>query len=134
MSGLRLAGPLSGTGIGLHLVLDDNVATTYITLVDATIIQFGGNGIDIATPIVSRFGRVYSLLNGGHGYSLHYPGSGGLGTSCSFHGCYANSNSGHGYDLDDIAYSHLAGVRGRLERLRLLPDRLPGSHPGLLRR
>jgi Pectate lyase superfamily protein len=104
LAGLRFAGPGSGSGKGISLTLSSDTSVPYLDFRDLYVTGFGGNGIAVSTPIVSVFERVISASNGGHGFAL----SGG-GTSVSMVACYANGNTSHGFDLNDLAYCFLGG-------------------------
>lgn len=108
VDGLRVVGPGSGSGDGLHLVRSSNAATNYIRLVDAVFRTWGASGVSISNAIVSTFSQVRSENNGGHGFDL-YGVSGVAGTSVALNGCYANANAGSGYHIDTMAYCALSG-------------------------
>lgn len=108
VKGLRVVGPSSGSGDGLHLTRSVNAATNYIELSDAIFRTWGGNGISISNPIVSAFTQVRCENNGNHGFYLY--GVGGVaGTSVALTGCYANDNTSAGYYLDTMVYCSLNG-------------------------
>lgn len=108
ISDLVILGPSSGSGVGLSLTLTGSTPTSYVVLRNLRVRRFGSDGINIATPIVSRFDNVVSDLNGGHGFNVG--GSGGSGgTSLSFTACYALGNSQAGYYLNQIQYTNLSG-------------------------
>lgn len=108
VKGLRLVGPSSGSGDGLHLTRSSNAATNYIKLSDAVFRTWGGNGVSISNPIVSAFTQVRSENNGGNGFYLY--GEGGVaGTSVALQGCYANDNTQAGFSLDTMVYCSLSG-------------------------
>lgn len=108
VKGLRVVGPGSGSGDGLHLSRNTNAATNYIELSDAIFRTWGGNGISISNPIVSAFTQVRCENNGSNGFYLY--GVGGIaGTSMALSGCYANNNIRYGYYLDTMVYCSLNG-------------------------
>lgn len=106
LRGFDLIGPSSGSqhGIVLTKVSANNIPFTDIA--DVRISHFGGDGLNITTPIVSTFRNVNSFLNGGNGFTLSDPSA---CTSCTFTGCYANANGGYGYSFTNLQYSSLNG-------------------------
>jgi hypothetical protein len=108
VDGLRVVGPSSGSGDGLHLTRSGNAATNYIRLVDSVFRTWGGHGVSISNAIVSTFSQVRCENNGGHGFNL-FGVSGIAGTSIALTGCYANANTQSGYHFDTMAYCSLSG-------------------------
>jgi hypothetical protein len=106
---LTVQGPGSGSGSGISFGLSQNPCTPYLYLENVRVMSFGSNGIALSNPIVSVLSKVISQTNGGHGFSIHGIPSGAAGTSCSLQSCYANTNTGHGYDLDTMVYTFLGG-------------------------
>lgn len=103
LRGLKIAGPGSGSGIGVSLGISSNGSIPYLRFDDVRVNSFGSHGISLAHPISSAFTQVVTNANGGDGF--HITG----GTSCAFEGCYANHNTAYGYNLNQLFYSTLAG-------------------------
>lgn len=111
---LKLSGPTegspTGTGKGLVATISANPDTHKLVLERVEVTSFGGNGIDLANPILSSFYNVTSEANGGHGFSLHGVFGGAAGTSCSFVSTYANGNAQAGYALNTMTYCGFLGA------------------------
>lgn len=97
---LQLTGPSSGTGRGIAF-LHSAAAVAGISLENVIVQNFGGDGIHLETVITSALTKVRSQGNGGHGFFANN------GTSVSFKACYANANTGNGYELDAMNYMQL---------------------------
>lgn len=107
MRNMRVTGPSSGSGTGVHLTSSAGGNTTYVDISDCRIDLFGGDGIKIDNPIVSRFSRVVSVGHGGNGFSINGGVSGGAATSCVLDACYAISCTQAGYQISHAAYTSL---------------------------
>lgn len=124
LSGFLLAGPGSGTGKGIYLPAASGTPSN-IHFSDVTVDSFGGNGIELTDPIVSRFERVTSQFNGGHGF--YVTGGSSNGTSCTFSACEANTNaSGIGFWIQKMAYTSLNGCAAQACALGYLIDACQG--------
>lgn len=99
---LRLTGPNTGGGRGLHFTVEFD----YCILRDISTTGWGLTGIDIEQPIVSNFTRVTSFSNGGAGFYIHGTGL-GAGTSCSFDSCWAHDNVSNGFSFFNMTYCAL---------------------------
>ena len=97
---LQLTGPSSGTGRGIAFLYSAS-AVASINLENLIVQDFGGDGVHLETVITSALVMVRSQSNGGHGFFANN------GTSVSFKACYANANTGNGYELDAMNYMQL---------------------------
>lgn len=105
LTGLSINGPGSGSGIGVNFDLSVNADTSYVVMDDVRVASFGSHGVQVKSPIASRFSRVNVTSNVGDGWHVY-----GTGTSCHWTACYAlNNTSGIGYHLIGLSYSSLAG-------------------------
>lgn len=103
--GLSITGPASGSGVGVNMALGVNSDTNYVIMDDVRVASFGSHGIQLQSPIVSRFSRVNVTSNGADAWHVF-----GSGTSCHWDACYAlNNSAGIGYHLIGLSYSTLAG-------------------------
>jgi hypothetical protein len=110
LSGFRLEGPASGTGIGIKFDYPAPPGSLpYITMEDMQVAKFGGNGIDLLNPIVSRFANVQVEECGGHGIHAHGVPAGAAGTSLAFDACYMRANAQSGYRLYRMTYCAFTG-------------------------
>ena len=104
---LKLLGPASGSGCGIHAPWTSPVSPNYRwTIARVGIYSFGSHGIYIENAIVSHFDRVMTLESGGDGFYITGVLGGAAGTSCSFTACYANGNALRGYRLQKMTYCH----------------------------
>jgi hypothetical protein len=99
---LLVQGPSSGSGIGIAFTLSARSSCYQLEVSNCLVRNFGGDGINMATPIVSRLVRVVSQGNGGAGFHLT-----GGGTAVVMDACYGNSNTGSNYNLNQMNYSAL---------------------------
>jgi hypothetical protein len=105
ITGLSIDGPSSGSGIGIALTISANPDVTFIVMDDVRVASFGSHGIEIQSPVASRFSRVNVTSNGADAWHIF-----GTGTSCHWNACYAlNNSSGIGYHLIGLSYSSLSG-------------------------
>jgi hypothetical protein len=105
ITGLSIDGPSSGSGIGVNLAVSVNTDVPFVVMDDVRVASFGSHGLEIQSPIASRFSRVNVTSNGGDAWHVY-----GTGTSCHWNSCYALSNaSGIGYHLIGLSYSSLTG-------------------------
>lgn len=103
--GMSINGPGSGSGIGVNMALGSNADTNYVVMDDVRVATFGSHGIQLQSPIVSRFSRVNATSNGADAWHIF-----GSGTSCHWNACYAlNNASGFGFHLIGLSYSTLSG-------------------------
>lgn len=108
LSGMKLTGPTTGTGIGINLMRTNNAAINYINLDDVVLRTWGLDGIAGANIIVSSWRQVQAYGNGRHGYNI-YGLNGVVGTSISMDACYANENKGNGFNIGTMAYVAMSG-------------------------
>lgn len=101
---LTLNGPGSGSGNGFYSPLSANGSQEHLAFQDVTIQGFGGNGLELQNPIVSRFDRVTSQNNGGKGFYIRGTTGGASGTSCAFNACWANTNATVGWHIYNMTY------------------------------
>lgn len=98
---LRVAGPKSGSGIGVRLS-GYGAASFNVQMSNVLVEYFGGTGIIINSgPCVSSFRNVLSMHNLGHGWEVN-------GTSNSFISCWGGGNKNHGWKISS-AYSTWIG-------------------------
>lgn len=102
---IKILGPGSGSGVGVALTRSANAATTYLDFQDLYVASFGSDGIAVSNSIVSRFARVISETNGGHGFNLYGVNGGASGTSNSLISCYGNGNTQAGFRMFNATYS-----------------------------
>lgn len=100
---IKIQGPGSGTGDGIHLTWAVNTNILGFNLDNVMIRGFGGNGISAQSLIVSTIRRVTSAYNGGDGFYFY-----GGGTSVSFESCFASTNGGNGYNINQMNYCHFS--------------------------
>ena len=107
----------SGSANAIHLENNSSTSThppfVYITMRNLFITNFKGWGVYAESLIVSVIDRVIAQTNGG-GFYLNGDGYGtntwsSVNTSVSFISCYANGNTGIGYQLKRTTYSSLMG-------------------------
>lgn len=112
---LRLLGPgpYTGTGYGINFTLSGTAgnATFYVELSNIRVEEFGMDGVQLATPIVSKLDRVQAFKNGRHGIHLTSTGQAD-GTSSSLIACFSAGNHGAGIRLKQQAYSTLSACAG----------------------
>jgi hypothetical protein len=105
---IRLNGPGTGTGNGVHLTTSVSTSTPFITMQNVVVNAMGGSGISISLPLNCRFDRVVATSCGGYGIDLFgttVPGSSGITlTSCYTSGCTTG-----GVRMLKIAYSSIVG-------------------------
>lgn len=99
---MQLLGPSSGTGRGIAF-LHSAAAVASISLANLIVQNFGGDGVHLETVITSSLTGVRSQSNGGHGFFANN------GTSVTWQACYANANTGNGYEIDGMNYCDLNG-------------------------
>lgn len=103
LSGFRIKGDNSGASRhGLYL---DGTASNFgrVSLEDLVIDHFNGDGLRMYRPIVSHMRNIQSGNNTGHGFDLI-----GDGTSINAIGCYASTNGGDGWRIENnLQYSSL---------------------------
>lgn len=101
---MTLLGPGSGTGAGLSIVAsggsNPNAAVCHFE--DLLVKSFGSHGITTSILIASQFDNCEALSNGGDGFQLL-----ASGTSVSMNACFANGNTGNGYNINGLAYGAL---------------------------
>lgn len=96
---LMLLGPSSGSGDGIHLTWTFNTNVFQCDMQDVQVSSFGGHGVYGNTVLMSNWRMVVSSFNGGDGFHLV-----GTCTSLSIDSCWANSNSGYGWNANSINY------------------------------
>lgn len=105
LTGFTLTGPSSGSGVGINFKYSSNTNVPYLDFSDLLVNHWGSHGVELKSPIVSRFARIVSAQNGTDGFHLYQ-----APTSCTFEACYANDNSGGiGFHLISAAYCSLRG-------------------------
>lgn len=97
-----LTGPATGTGCGIRLEWTANGNTPYITMRNIWVRNFGSDGIQLETPIVSHLDKVLSFDNGGHGFNFSH-----AGTSTTLTSCWARGNAQAGYYFYQSVYMSL---------------------------
>lgn len=107
VQGLTLKGPGSGSGVGFYSVLSGNGSQEHLAFQDVTIENFGGNGLELQNPIVSRFDRVTVTGCTGKGFYIRGTSAGAAGTSCNFNACYAVSCGTAGWHIYNMTYCAL---------------------------
>lgn len=99
-----LDGPNSGTGIGIEFTWTLAGNNPFHNFRNIWVRQFGGDGVKVQTPIVSRFDKVIVQDCGGHGFNWYH-----AGTSCTFTACWARDNALAGYRFFESVYQGLTG-------------------------
>lgn len=103
VSGIKILGPGSGTGVGISFIAGAGVnPVVNCSFRDLLITGMGSHGISVTVPITSTFENIEAMANGGDGFHLT-----GGGTSCVLNNCYANGNLGNGYSLNQMNYTTL---------------------------
>jgi hypothetical protein len=97
-----LTGPSSGTGAGIRLGWTANGNTPYVSMKNVWVRNFGSDGIQLETPIVSHLDKVLSFDNGGHGFNFYH-----AGTSVTLTSCWARGNAQAGYYFYQSVYISL---------------------------
>jgi Pectate lyase superfamily protein len=88
----------TGTGTGLYMGYT-GVGPSGFNNVDGVFIGgFGGNGLYVATPIMSTYTRLWSAYNAGYGVYMNG------GTTCTFESCWAPGNTVGGWYLASVTY------------------------------
>lgn len=100
---LRLTGPTSGTGDGIHIETTDTTASASVDLAHVFVEKFGHNGVDTDTLITSTFQDVRVSTVGGIGFNIF------SGTSLTMLSCYATGTAAQGYLLNGVSYAALVG-------------------------
>jgi hypothetical protein len=104
---LTLSGPNSGSGNGINLTRSVNPNIPYCSFSNLQIATFGNAGFFSDTMIASTLSAVQARSNGGDGFQFN--STTGNTTSVALAGCFANANSGSGYELDSCVYCVLNG-------------------------
>jgi hypothetical protein len=103
---IRLTGPGSGTGRGVHFTTSISTSTSFISMQDVVVTAFGGDGINISLPVSSQFNKVITTNCGGYGFNL-------FGTSVptsygnTLDSCYSFGCTTGGFRLFNVAYTTL---------------------------
>jgi len=97
-----------GTGNGIFMQSTGGGNTLNQVIIEhIKVVNFGGSGIKLYSPIFSKLDTVYALSNGAttsnHGIEV-ISASSASWTSVNFLNCYANTNAGYGYKLDTATY------------------------------
>lgn len=100
--GFLLTGPSSGTGAGIRLGWTANGNLPYLSMRNVWIRNWGSDGLQLETPIVSHLDKVLSFDNGGHGFNFHH-----AGTSTTLTSCWARGNAQAGYYFFQSVYMSL---------------------------
>lgn len=119
---LQIQGPGSGSGAGISITRSSQANSRYISMRDAYVRLFGGDGIAISNPIVSSFSRVNCENNGRYGWYFYGVVAGAAGTSVSFQSCYANTNTSTGFNLYNLVYTQLSGCASQGQPTNYLLD------------
>ncbi|MFD9618506.1 right-handed parallel beta-helix repeat-containing protein [Streptomyces virginiae] len=99
---LKIQGPGSGSGVGIFIDTTTSTACVSVSLTGVYVLSFGSHGVQTDTLITSVFQDVTAQSCGGNGFDLF------SGTSVTMLSCYANQNTGIGYNLNQVSYSELA--------------------------
>lgn len=97
-----LTGPSGGTGAGIRIGWTANGNTPYVSMRNVWVRNFGSDGIQLETPIVSHLDKVLSFDNGGHGFNFYH-----AGTSVTLTSCWARGNAQAGYYFYQSVYISL---------------------------
>lgn len=100
-------GPGTGSGNGVYLTRSADPNIPYCSFVNVTVQDFGNVGFYGNVLIVSRFAGCIAASNGGDGFQFNSPV--GNTTSIALDACYANGNTGTGYEFDSAVYCSLSG-------------------------
>lgn len=103
LSGFYIKGDNSGAS--RHGLYIDGTAANFgrVDLENLVISNFSGDGLRLYRPIVTTLKNVQSSLNGGHGFDII-----GDGTSVNALTCYASTNTGDGWRIENnLQYSSL---------------------------
>lgn len=97
---LQIVGPGSGSGVGIYLGFSATTPADF-TIQSVIIKNMGSHGIYTNTAIAASLANVRVQGCGGNGFNIF------SGTSITFEACYANANTGNGYQIDSVNYSAL---------------------------
>jgi hypothetical protein len=106
VSNIQLSGPAAGTGKGIQLGLSSHASTGFLHFEDVFVQKFGGDAIDIDTPMASVFDRIITQSNNGNGWNTH---SSTYGDSCVWNACFSKSNGLAGFTHTNLNYSDMNG-------------------------
>lgn len=104
---LTLSGPGSGSGNGVSLTRSANSNIPYCEISNVQSATFGNCGFKADVLIVSHVSGCIARSNGGDGFQ--FTSTAGNTTSLSLDSCYANANTGTGYELDSAVYCSMSG-------------------------
>lgn len=96
--------PGTGTGVGIKFDYGGAGNNPFHNFRKVMVRNWGDDGLQIQTAIVSTFDGIYSAYNGGNGFNW-YEG----GTSCNFQACWARENKKSGYRFNQSVYQSLTG-------------------------
>ena len=107
---LQVAGPNSGTGVGINVTSDSGLnPATSLVLRNVIVVAFGSHGLQLEGPVVSTFDNVTSEDNGGRGWYIYGVNGNNPATSCTFISCYANNNALDSFYVFDCNYMSFNG-------------------------
>ncbi|WP_327132018.1 right-handed parallel beta-helix repeat-containing protein [Streptomyces sp. NBC_01343] len=98
---LKIQGPGSGSGVGIFIDTTTSTACVSVNLIGVYVLSFGSHGVQSDTLITSVWHDVTVQSCGGNGFDTF------SGTSLTLESCYANANTGIGYNLNQLSYSGL---------------------------
>lgn len=104
MAGFRLVGTNSGSAAGVFI---EGRPLDYLSLMDITVADFGGTGVQAKGAIVSRLEGV--IGQGCNVNGIWIDGSDSFVTSVSLIGCYGNANTVAGVKISKATYVALMG-------------------------
>ena len=107
--GITGAGKAAGSAAGIELARSASPNTFGLNFDDVVVQQFGGNGVALSNPIVSRLTGVIAENCGQCGFYLSGVIGGASGTSTVLSACYGNACGLAGYYIDTMTYIQLAG-------------------------
>jgi hypothetical protein len=100
---LRVLGPTTGSGDGIHIETTTATATASCDIARVIITNFGNDSVNTDTLITSNFTDVRSNNAGRHAFTFF------SGTSIVMNNCYASSPAQIGYWFQQTSYSSLNG-------------------------
>jgi hypothetical protein len=106
IKGIAVTGPSyvwetvgTGTGTGIYMGYTGEGPAGFNALDGVFIAGFGGNGLYVATPIMSTYTRVLAAYNGQYGIYMNG------GTTCTWDSCWASGNAVGGWYITEVNYA-----------------------------